>query len=485
MSLEELAGAYRSGDRQRILEAAASVDPSEVGPHGATAVHMAAQHVDPEVMGILLSKGCRAGATDEYGRTPLHILAVQRWDGREAEMAECTRLLLDGRCPPSRRDDTGKCFYHQAADLHNLPMISVMGERRVRCDAVLEGSLKNALHILCEAGGMFDYLRETDPEEFDRRDAMCRDMAEWLIGCGIDPEAETLIGRRAIDFAIEKRLKRTAEFLAGGREGTSGGMDLSQAAVMNDEGAIREILADGGDPDRLCDADGEYNGMSPLMIACRRMARGSALALLEGGASASLSAGGRTALYHLLRSLGSIVGTGTNDRDATSFIEMLRAVVSAQGSPDLPVDEEEGPALCFLAGRDWFGYTEEGRSVRQIAFDELLRLGASVDVRDGRGRTPLILACTVPGAESENIVSTLMEMGADCDARDSEGMTAVMRAASIPRDRGIDLIRTMFDFYDPDLSVRGVDGRDAMEIAAGSDSDGVLRLLLERAPRRV
>lgn len=78
MSLEELDGAYRSRDRQRMLEAAASVDPSEVGPHGTTAVHMAAQHVDPEVMGILLSKGCRAGATDEYGRTPLHILAVQR-----------------------------------------------------------------------------------------------------------------------------------------------------------------------------------------------------------------------------------------------------------------------------------------------------------------------------------------------------------------------------------------------------------------------
>ena len=73
-----------------------------------------------------------------------------------------------------------------------------------------------------------------------------------------------------------------------------------------------------------------------------------------------------------------------------------------------------------------------------------------------------------------------MELGADADERDGEGMTAVMRAASIPRDGGLDLIRTIFDFVNPDLSARDSRGRDALAIAAESDSQGVLKFILER-----
>ena len=355
MSLDDLESAYgQGGSEEEVLRVVSALDPSETGPHGVTAVHIAAKQVDPEAQEHLLSRGFRAGATDDYGRTPLHILAVQRWEGRVSKMAECTDILLEGRCPPSRRDESGRCFYHIAADMHNCPMIAVIGQRRVRCDSLIESSGMNALHLMCDGASRYDYDYRNHPEVFAEKDRMCRRMAEWLVGCGIDPEAETRIGKKAVDFAIENRIKLTSAFLNGDESAISGGMDLSQAAIMNDAEAIDQIISSGADPDGLCDRDCEYRGMTPLMISCRRMALSAAEALIRGGASAAYASGsdGRTALYHLLVSLSSTVGTGENDRDSDSFLSLLKIIIGSQGSPDIPVGSSEGSALCFVSGND-------------------------------------------------------------------------------------------------------------------------------------
>ena len=263
MSIDDLESAYGyGGSREKVMEAIRSLDPGETGPHGRTAMHVAAENVDPEAMEALISNGFRAGIADEYGRTPLHILAVQRWEGRTSKMAECTDILLANRCPPNRRDDSGRCFYHIAADMHNLPMISIIGQRLIRCDSALESSGMNALHLLCESGNRYDRLRESDPEGFGAKDEMCRRMAEWLIGCGIDPEAETRIGRKAVDFAIENGLGKTASLLRGDAEGFVRGMDLYQATITDDAPAVSELLSKGTDPDEFWDRDGDYKVVS-------------------------------------------------------------------------------------------------------------------------------------------------------------------------------------------------------------------------------
>ena len=66
MNLEDLESAYGyGGSKEKVLGIASDLDPSEAGPHGITAVHIAAKHVDPEALEVLLSRGFRAGATDE------------------------------------------------------------------------------------------------------------------------------------------------------------------------------------------------------------------------------------------------------------------------------------------------------------------------------------------------------------------------------------------------------------------------------------
>lgn len=484
MSFEDLESAYFSYDQPRdlIVSIASTIDPSDIGRHGKTAVHLAAEMVDPEVLGILLGRGFRAGATDEYGRTPLHLLAMQNWEKRRSEMYECTEMLLSHRCPPGRRDDEGKCFYHIAAYLHNYPMIEVIGKMKIRCDATEESTGMNALHMLCEAAQRYDYTYERNPEEFSKKDEMCRDMAEWLVGCGIDPDAETRIGRKAVDFAISNRIKKTSAFLNGDSNEVSGGMSLTDAVIVNDSEAVSALLSSGADPEELFDRENAFHGMTPLMIACKMVAEDSINALLDGGADASNSRGsdGRTALYYLLKSLSSLVGTGSNDRGSEAYLRMLERLVEAQGSPDFQVGEEEGPAICFVAGDDRLGWTSDGKSVRAIVFDRLVSWGADIESRDSMGMTPLIRACSVSGMDSENIVSTLMELGADYDARDSEGMSAVMHASSLPHDEGLDLIRLIYDFCEPNLSFRNSDGKDAVELAAESDSKGVLGFLLSR-----
>lgn len=484
MSFEDLESAYYSYERPRdmIVSIASTIDPSDMGRHGKTAVHLAAEMVDPEVLGILLDRGFRAGATDEYGRTPLHLLAAQSWEKRRSEMYQCTEILLSHRCPPGRRDDEGKCFYHIAAYLHNYPMMEAIGKMKIRCDATEESTGMNALHMLCEAAQRYDYTYERNPEEFAEKDRMCRDMAEWLINCGIDPEAETRIGRKAVDFAITNRIKKTSAFLNGDSNETTGGMSLTDAVIVNDSEAVSALLSAGADPEELYDKENAFQGMTPLMIACKIMAEDSVNALLDGGADASNSRGsdGGTALYYLLKSLSSLVGTGGNDRGSGAYLRMLERIVEAQGSPDLPVSEADGPAVCFVAGNDRLGWTSDGKSVRMMAFDRLISWGADIESRDSMGMTPLIRACTVSGTDSENIVSTLMELGADCDARDSEGMSAVMWASSLSHDEGLDLIRLIYDFCEPNLSFRNSEGKDAIELAAESDSKGVLGFLLSR-----
>lgn len=479
MSLERLESAYRNGSRDDVLRTVSELDPSETGDHGITAVHICAKQVDPEAMEVLLSRGFRAGATDEYGRTPLHILAVQRWDGEAEEMARCTELLLSNRCPPNRRDDTGQCFYHIAAKMHNHPMIMVIGERKVRCDSLIDSSGMNALHIMCDMMSSLDYDRREHPDHFAERDRLCRDMAEALISCGIDPDAETAIGRKAIDFAVEHGCKITGAFLRGGPP-EAGGMDIFQAAMMNDAVAVQALADSGCDLEALCDGIRDYTGMTPLMIACRRLSGDAAKALLENGASATTTNGsdGRTAMYHLLVSLGSTVGTGTNDRGSQSLLGILDPLLAAQGSPNIPIGDAEGPALCFICANDRLGYTSDSKDARAVAFDRLISSGADVNVTDGSGRTPLMCACTVSGHESENFVSTLMEMGADPDVQDSHGRTAVMYAAEIGGNGGLDLIRMVFDFCSPDLALRDSDEKTAADIAAENGNNEVLKLLL-------
>jgi hypothetical protein len=63
---------------------------------------------------------------------------------------------------------------------------------------------------------------------------------------------------------------------------------------------------------------------------------------------------------------------------------------------------------------------------RPEMLEELLRRGASIELRDSEGRTPLTLAID---RDARRAVSVLADSGADLEARDTDGNTPIVRAA--------------------------------------------------------
>ncbi|MBQ7594773.1 MAG: ankyrin repeat domain-containing protein [Synergistaceae bacterium] len=68
----------------------------------------------------------------------------------------------------------------------------------------------------------------------------------------------------------------------------------------------------------------------------------------------------------------------------------------------------------------------------------LLEHGADPNIKDNRGRVPLLLAVLLGDIDSEDI-SCLLDAGADVNARDDKGMTALMWAI-IERDKSADFL---------------------------------------------
>lgn len=68
---------------------------------GGTALHVAAERGDQEMMKLLIVKGAETSAVDRLGRTPLHCSAQLRY-------GEATKFLADGGALISTFDGAGR-----------------------------------------------------------------------------------------------------------------------------------------------------------------------------------------------------------------------------------------------------------------------------------------------------------------------------------------------------------------------------------------
>jgi hypothetical protein len=79
-----------------------------------TALHMASERVDLEIVRVLIDNGADPNAKDHCGRTPLHRLAnmstycVSKLSDNDGRKAKTCQLLLDGGADPAIKDSNGK-----------------------------------------------------------------------------------------------------------------------------------------------------------------------------------------------------------------------------------------------------------------------------------------------------------------------------------------------------------------------------------------
>ena len=111
---ERLIEAVRSGDAAavRAVLASASVDPNAAEPDGTTALHVAVQKGDPELVTLLIRGGARAEIATRYGVKPLY-LAAERGDARIIEAlieagAEVNAVTPQGVTPLMMAARTGR-----------------------------------------------------------------------------------------------------------------------------------------------------------------------------------------------------------------------------------------------------------------------------------------------------------------------------------------------------------------------------------------
>lgn len=177
------------------------------------------------------------------------------------------------------------------------------------------------------------------------------------------------------------------------------------AAVKHDDLAgVEALVRAGADVDAL----EAHLGRSPIAAALERGLALSALGLLQSGARLESRSPGEPGPLYALAALPS------PPEHALAFFELLLAKGALPDARGL--DGESALHACARLGRADFA-------------EALLATGASVDPRDDRGRTPLMLA--LQWAPDAATPALLVHAGADLSARDLEGRDA--RAIALAR----------------------------------------------------
>ena len=150
-----------------------------------TALHIAAERGQQELVKVLIEKGLEIDAKDQFERTALHRTA-------KAGHREVVKDLLGKGADPNVQDQNGQTALHIAA---------ASGHREVVKDLLEKGADPNAknrwgstaLHIAARAGQ--------------------REMVKLLLGKGADPNAKDEDGKTALHYAIEKGQQEMAKDL--------------------------------------------------------------------------------------------------------------------------------------------------------------------------------------------------------------------------------------------------------------------------------
>lgn len=315
------------GDIEAVkLFLAAGMNPNVTNSEGWTALIHAVSGENIPLINLLIKAGVDVNEKGIYDSTVLSWAAT-RGNKKIAE------ILLDN----SADSDSMNQAFLDAASHGHLDVLRLLLDRGVKIDQIKSQALLAATH-----------------PAHPIRDDILTEVINFLLSLGADVNTKD----------------------------EDGWTPLLQAALKNDELAVRTLLASGADVNARCECPGYYHGgWSALMLAAQGQSSGIIKILLNAGA-------------HI------------NARD------------------------NEGQTALIKAAKD---DTKDQSEIVGI----LLSAGADINVRDNEGRTALIKAAEFG---NRNVVQVLIDKGADVNIQDNNGQTAL--AWAIYRDK-INIIQAL------------------------------------------
>jgi ankyrin repeat protein len=411
--------AVKHGDAATIRTLLNSkADSNSADPDGTTALHWAVQRADVATVDLLLRSGAKVGAANRYGVTPLSLACT----GGSVSIVE--RLLAAGADPNSTLSD-GETVLMTAARTGRVDVLKALlarganvhaKERRKGQTALMWAAADNsaaAVTTLVEAGADVN-ARSTGgsftPYLFAVRGGHI-EAARALIDAGVDVTQSLPDGTSALVLAVMNAHYELASFLldkgADPNADRQGWTALHQIAWSRRHNAgfnlpgpvatggldslelVRKLVQRGANVNARITKeprDGNRNqlnriGGTPFLMAAKSDDVPLMRALLEQHADPSLTTARGTTALMVAAGVG-IWAPGENPGTHEEALAAVTLALEAGGGRVNDIDQDGETAL--------HGAVYRGGAIPVIQF--LIDKGATLDVRNKKGWTPVIVA---------------------------------------------------------------------------------------------
>jgi ankyrin repeat protein len=422
-----LVEAVKKQDKEGVHRLLAQkVDVNAPQADGATALHWAAHWDDLDTADLLIRAGANVNAADDLGVTPLALACTN------ARAAVVERLLSAG-ANANITLPTGETALMTAARTGNVEVVKALLTRGANVKA------SEAVH---GQTALMWALSERHPE-----------VARVLIESGADVHARSKRGFMPIMFAAQQGdLEAVRTLIAAGanvNDATPDGSTPLLVATQSGHEGLAAFLVEQGADSNVADslggtalhyavqiqAESRYLGAYPVQLDTRHKTAKFELvtALLKDGANPNARL-----TKDLPRPPGDLGGfSGTSQAGATPFflaaangdVTLMRVLAASGANPLLPTLDKATPLMAAVGFTRLEGGSRVPESSALEAAQLTVELGADVNAVDKTGMSALHGAAYY---QETKVIQFLVAKGATPDVRDSRGRTPLSIAEGEP-----------------------------------------------------